>query len=246
MGDGVVGSRADAYGVAGDCGAGQGGQLARDVFEAAVGRAQAGGGRVEDVRGEGAESPQGVCAPGNEPFGSGGRRFDAEVGHVVEQGYVAFVADADDDREGKEGDVGRQGIVVERREVGRGAAAADYDHAVELLVGFRDAREGVDDGGSGVPALEGGGKEAGGEAQAVGVGVELVDEVAVARRALRRYDGYARRNRGPRQLAVQFKDAFGPEPCYHLAAPAQQVAEGVFGVDGRDVEREAVDGVERG
>ena len=51
---------------------------------------------------------------GDEPFGHGGGGFKAGVGNVVEDRYVALMADADDYGQRELGNVGGKIVVLER------------------------------------------------------------------------------------------------------------------------------------
>ena len=98
----------------------------------------------------------GLVQAGDNPLGCGGRGLDPCIGHQVDDGIVALVADAGDDGQGKLGNVGRQRVAVEAVEVGGGAAAPDDDYPVEQIFVAGDAVEGFDNRAFGLcaPCIE--------------------------------------------------------------------------------------------
>ena len=181
---------------------------------------------------------------GNEIFGCGRGRLDAGVGHGIDDRVVALVADAGDDGQGELGAVGGQQIGVEVREVRRGASSADDDNDVPVVDVPVDAVEGGDDAPFHPLALHHGREQAGVEHVAVGVGRELVAEVAISGCGGRRDDCHALGQQGHGQLLVERQHALGLEPGQYLASAAGHVAQGVRRVDVGDDERIAIQLVE--
>ena len=101
----------------------------------------------------GTKPVEGSPGPRNERFGSGCRSLDTRIGHIVEHGDVAFVANADNDRKRELGHVCRKGIVIERREVAHGSAATYQHHAIELAIACGNGFEGSNDTGDSALAL---------------------------------------------------------------------------------------------
>ncbi len=135
--------------------------------------------------------------------------FDVGVGNVVEHCYVALVAYADYHRQGELGHVEGKGVVVEGGEVAHGSASAYYHHAVEVIDALHHRFEGGYDARYGAFALQRGFKEGCGEAQARGVAVEVLHEVAVSGSATCRHHCHAGRHCWPLQGAVEVEYAFG-------------------------------------
>ena len=179
----------------------------------------------------------------DEPLGSSGGCLDALAGDVVEHRHVALMADAHDDGQGKVGDVGCEVVVVKRVEFGCGTAAADDDHAVEQVGILVDAVQGSHDGGNRLGSLHDGIEQAGVELQSVGVALQLVDEVPVARCPCCRDDGDALWHVGPGQLLVQVDDALVGKALDDSLPLALHVAQGIAGVDVVDDDLEAIEAV---
>lgn len=102
---------------------------------------------MEYVGAESLKERKSLLAPAYQPFGGGRRGFHAHVGHIVEHGHVAFMANPDNDRQRKLGHVKRQIVVVESLQVACGASSSYDDHAVPVVALGRYGLESGYDGG---------------------------------------------------------------------------------------------------
>lgn len=120
---------------------------------------------------------------------------------VVDDGFVALMANTCDDGERELCDVGSQEICVEAIQVRHGTSAADDDDAIPLLhlVGY--LIQGIDDAAFDLDALHGGREEMNGKAEAAFL--ELMAEIAVPRSPCCRNDGNALKRAWKRELLVQ-------------------------------------------
>lgn len=120
-------------------------------------------------------------------------RVEPPVGHFVQDGRVALVPDAGEDRDRQPAGASGQLEVVEPRQVGHGPAAADDDQGVErpLPVSGEGRLEGLEQARRGGGTLEGRPEEEelaqAGAVQPVG----LLAEVAESGRGLRADHGHA-------------------------------------------------------
>ena len=136
-----------------------------------------------DLRGKLIETVKGFCATANQPFGGCCGGLDTHVGNIVKHRDIAFMPYPYNDRQRELGNVGGKIIVFKRGKIARGSAAA-YDHhpIPHFLVGsylFKSLDYSV---GSLTP-LHQRRIKAGGKTQMTAVGVELMDEIAVAGRS---------------------------------------------------------------
>ena len=169
---------------------------------------------------------------------------------LVEDGAVALVADAGQDRHGTQADEAGELVVVEPGEVVDGAAAADDDDRIGQIArptrppATASITSRIDAGGA--VALEAA-VRVDGLAEAVALQpVGVAREVAQAGRARRRDDEQDAVVPRRRQLPVALEDALGLQLLADLALLRLEVAERVARVDRVDVQRQAVLGTELG
>ena len=120
---------------------------------------------------------------GGDELGGGGRRGGAEVGDVIGDGVVDFVADGGDDGEMAGGDGACEALVVEAGKVFKRAAAAGDEDEVDagdlggwMIVALVEEADAADDGGGASRALHGGGKDE--EVETGMAAADNVDDVA--------------------------------------------------------------------
>ena len=144
------------------------------------------------------------------------------MAHHVENALVAFVSNARDDGQRKLRHVLCKCQCVEAGKVGRGSAASDDYHTIELVYLMVDAVQGGDDARLHLFALHDGREQL--RAESKTAVAELVDEIAIACCCLCRHYSDALAEKWQRQLFLQLEHALGLQLSDDFLPAARHVA----------------------